>query len=179
MLLSGEQIQQAIESGHLFLNPFLPDGIQPVSIDLHLDSTIRVYPKDPIAGVAINPEKLNVIDHIPRYTEKVDLSGDQPWKFEPQRFVIGQTQETVGLPFDLAGRVEGRSRLARLGVGVHITAPKIDPGFHNQITLEMYSLGPVTIELTDGMPICTLLIERLEKPVAEGYTGMFQGHTSK
>ena len=83
--------------------------------------------------------------------------------------------ETVGLPFHLAGRVEGRSRLARLGVGVHITAPKIDPGFHNRITLEIYNLGPWTIELTGGMRICTLLVEKLNRPAMAGYAGIFQG----
>ena len=79
------------------------------------------------------------------------------------------------MPLDLSGRVEGRSRLARLGVGVHITAPKIDPGFRNRITLEMYNLGPWTIELTGGMTICTLLLERLSRPAQSGYDGMFQG----
>ena len=75
----------------------------------------------------------------------------------------------------LSGRVEGRSRLARLGVGVHITAPKIDPGFHNQITLEIFHLGNTTVEISSNMIICTLLVERLGHPAGEGYQGMFQG----
>ena len=62
-----------------------------------------------------------------------------------------------------------------MGVGVHITAPKIDPGFHNRITLEIYNLGPWTIELTGGMRICTLLLEKLSRPVQQGYEGIFQG----
>jgi dCTP deaminase len=66
-------------------------------------------------------------------------------------FVIGQTPEQVTLTTALAGRVEGRSRLARLGIGVHITAPKIDPGFSNNITLEMFNIGPSTIRLQAGM----------------------------
>ena len=94
---------------------------------------------------------------------------------KPHQFMIGMTAETVGLPLNLAGRVEGRSRLARLGVGVHITAPKIDPGFRNRITLEIFNLGLWTIELTAGMRICTLLVERLSKPAKVGYEGIFQG----
>ena len=79
------------------------------------------------------------------------------------------------MPLDLAGRVEGRSRLARLGVGVHITAPKVDSGFRNRITLEMYNLSPWTMELSDGVTICTLMVERLHRPADSGYDGIFQG----
>ena len=81
----------------------------------------------------------------------------------------------VGLPLDLAGRVEGRSRLARLGLGVHVTAPKIDPGFRNRITLEMFNLGPWTIGLTANMRICSLVVEQLGRPAQGGYQGVFQG----
>ena len=113
---------------------------------------------------------------LQNYTEDVDISASRPpLELTPRQFVLGMTAETVGLPFDLAGRVEGRSRLARLGVGVHITAPKIDPGFRNRITLEIFNLGPWTIELTAGMQICTLLVERLGRPAESGYAGIFQG----
>ena len=115
-------------------------------------------------------------DHLQRYTELVDISNG--WDFKPNSFIIGETVEVIGLPLDLAGRIEGRSRLARLGVGVHITAPKIDPGFHNTITLEIYNLGPWTLRLNAGMRICSLLVERLGKPAEQGYAGMFQGRIS-
>ena len=71
--------------------------------------------------------------------------------------------------------VEGKSSLARLGVGVHITAPKIDPGFNNSITLEMYNFGPFTVQLRKGMEICVLILERLGRPAKQGYSGQFQG----
>src|SRR5438105_628160 len=40
-------------------------------------------------------------------------------------FVLGWTLETIQLPSSsrLAARVEGKSSLARLGMGVHVTAP--------------------------------------------------------
>ena len=175
MLLSRDEIRQAVESGHLVIEPFLADNLQPVSIDLRLYSEILVAGREPVRGMTLDPETLNIEDHLARYTDRVDISGEQTWRFEPGRFVIGQTLEFVEMPLDLAGRVEGRSRLARLAVGVHITAPKIDPGFRNRITLEMYNLGPWAIGLSGGMTICTLLIERLSRPAREGYDGMFQG----
>ena len=175
MLFSGGEIQEAIESGHLVVEPFSANSIQPASIDLRLYPELQVCPIAPVRGITLDSELLNISEHINRYADREDISGSLSWRFQPGQFIIGQTLEMVEMPLDLAGWVEGRSRLARLGVGVHITAPKIDPGFRNRITLEMYNLGPWTIELSGGMKICTLLIERLGKPAETGYTGMFQG----
>ena len=175
MLLSREEIREAVESGHLIVEPFSASSLQAASLDLRLHSEIQVAGREPVPGMTLNPETLNIEDHISRYTDRVEISGTQTWRFEPGRFVVGQTLEFVGMPLELSGRVEGRSRLARLGIGVHITAPKIDPGFRNRITLEMYNLGPWTVELGGAMTICTLLIERLSRPAESGYDGMFQG----
>ena len=175
MLLSDGEIREAVESRHLGIEPFSVGNIQSASIDLRLYWEIRAAGRDPVRGMTLDPETLNIQDHINRYTKLADISGEQTWRFEPGQFVIGQTLEWVEMPMDLAGRIEGRSRLARLGVGVHITAPKIDPGFRNRITLEMYNLGPWTIALSGGMTICTLMVERLSRPAREGYDGMFQG----
>ena len=178
MLLSDGELLESIANGELVVTPFAvdDDNVQPASIDLRLDSVIKVQRKDPVSGLTIHPDDLNVTEHLNLYTEEViDLSPGQTWELTPGRFVIGQTFETVGLPRDMAGRVEGRSRLARLGIGVHITAPKIDPGFHNQITLEIFNLGPWSIALRAEMKICTLLVERLGRPALVGYEGMFQG----
>ena len=176
MLLSDGEIREAIGSGALIIDPEPSNSsIQAVSVDLRLYHSIRVQSDEPIPGINLDPETLDVARHLEAYTQEEDISGGRSFKFGPGKFVIGQTVETVGLPLHLAGRVEGRSRLARLGVGVHITAPKIDPGFHNRITLEIYNLGPWTIELTGGMRICTLLLEKLSRPVQQGYEGIFQG----
>lgn len=175
MLLSDTEIHEAVLSGHLIVDPFVFENIQPASIDLRLHSELLVPPSAPVRGLILNPEELNVSDHLLRYSDRVDISGIRGWILEPGQLVIGQTLEFIDLPNDLAGRVEGRSRLARLGIGVHITAPKIDPGFRNQITLEIFNSGPWTVELSGGMTICALLIERLGRPAEEGYHGVFQG----
>lgn len=177
MLLSDRDIQRAIDEGELIIDPFDSDGgmIQPASVDLRLGPYLRLQRGMPITGVVIDPNEVDVTDHLSRYTEPVDISDGKTMDFAPGMFVIGQTLERVVLATTLAGRVEGRSRLARLGIGVHITAPKIDPGFSNTITLEMFNIGPTTIRLQSGMVICTLLVERLSSPADEGYSGLFQG----
>ena len=177
MLLSDRDIRQAIDDGELVIDPFQPDGraIQPASMDLRLGSGLRLQSPTPITGVVIDANEVDVTDYLSRYTEGVKLSNEATFDFRPGMFIIGQTLERVTLTTALAGRVEGRSRLARLGIGVHITAPKIDPGFSNNITLEMFNIGPSTIRLRAGMVICTLLVERLSNLADVGYSGQFQG----
>ena len=51
------------------------------------------------------------------------------------------TFESVTLPPDLVGWLDGRSSLARLGLMVHVTAHRIDPGWSGCIVLEFYNSG--------------------------------------
>ena len=65
--------------------------------------------------------------------------------------MLAQTLERVLIPSDLVGLVEGRSSWARLGITIHVTAPKIDPGFDAPITLEMANFGRVAVDLRAGI----------------------------
>ena len=89
--------------------------------------------------------------------------------------IIGKTLETIELPTDIAGRVEGKSSLARLGLAVHITAPTIQAGFRGSLVLEMYNAGPWTLEMTEGMQIAQVIFEHMGLPPTQGYEGQFQG----
>ena len=107
MLLSDREIREAVESGHLVIEPFSSDNLQAASIDLRLYSELLVPPNAPVRGLILNTEELNVQDHLLRYSDRVDISGRRGWILEPSQLVIGQTLEIVELPGDLAGRVEG------------------------------------------------------------------------
>jgi dCTP deaminase len=87
----------------------------------------------------------------------------------------------VNLPYDsrLAARVEGKSSLARLGLGVHITAPTIHAGFEGQIRLELINHGRLPITVKPGMRICQLIFEQTLGTPQRGYHGQFSGQTSK
>lgn len=85
---------------------------------------------------------------------------------EPNRFVLAQTLEEVTIPDNLAGLIEGRSGCARLGVSIHLTAPKIDPGFSGHITLEITNHGELPITLRAGQDeIAQLMLLRLTRPM--------------
>jgi dCTP deaminase len=99
---------------------------------------------------------------------------------------LGWTKEKIKLPHTsrIAARVEGKSSLARIGVGVHVTAPIIHPGFGSSgnvprnpgssIRLEIWNLGTICVKLCKGMPICQLLFEEVHGIPEDGYTGQFQ-----
>jgi dCTP deaminase len=176
MLLSDQELRDELKSGGLRITPNPPEGrFQPASVDLCIASEIRRFKDDVnIPSMTINIETLSVDAFIAANTEVIDLSNG-PLVIKPRDFVIGRTLERVYLNNALSGRVEGRSRLARMGIGVHITAPKIDPGFDNYITLEIVHHGLHRIEIPNGMAVCTLLVERLGTPSEQGYEGSFQG----
>ncbi len=73
----------------------------------------------------------------------------------------------------LAARVEGKSSLARLGIGVHLTASTIHCGFSGAIQLEILNSGPNEIILDAGMRICQLIFETTTGTPEKGYQGLF------
>jgi dCTP deaminase len=176
MLLSDREIRLVLKSGDLGITPEPPTGhIQPASIDLRIGPKIRRFKDDVnVSATTLNIEILDVSAYIRDNTKETDISHEN-FIFKPGEFAIGETLEIVRLSNVLSGRIEGRSSLARMGIGVHVTAPKIDPGFNNHITLEMFHIGRRQVQIPSGMVVCTLLIERLGFPSGGLYSGSFQG----
>ena len=180
MLLSDGEIRLAIAGGELVITPKIPDDsdqIKAASIDLRLGGSIwtQKEPSDnePNNGNLNDTSEASFAYYMENYTEQTSIITTGGFLLKPGDFVITETLERVHLSKLLSGRVEGRSRLARMGVGVHLTAPKIDPGFDNHITLELFHMGRRPIFLQYEIPICTLLVERLGIPAGNPYGGMF------
>jgi dCTP deaminase len=119
-------------------------------------------------------------DFAKQYSDfkEIDTGG---FIMEPNTFVLGWTEEQVFLPSHarLAARVEGKSSLARLGIGIHITAPTIHAGFNGKIQLEICNHGSLRVKLTTGMPVCQLIFEQTLGTPSKGYAGQFIGQTAK
>src|SRR6201982_4249796 len=73
-------------------------------------------------------------DELTSLVEPVD---GEPFVLPPGEFVLGSTLELFTLPDDLAGRLEGKSSLGRLGLLTHSTAGVIDPGFSGPLPLAL------------------------------------------
>ena len=131
--------------------------IQPSSIDVRLDRFFRVF--DNSKYTHIDPSQQQ--DEL---TSPVEVRDDDPFVLHPGEFVLGSTYESVRLPEDLAGRLEGKSSLGRLGLLTHSTAGFIDPGFTGHITLELSNVANLPITLWPGMKIGQLCLFRLSSP---------------
>ncbi len=145
VLLSDRELRKALESGRLGVDPFDPAMVQPSSIDVRLDRFFRVF--DNSRYTHIDPQLRQ--DELTSLVEKDD--EDDPFVLHPGEFVLASTFEFFSLPDDLAGRLEGKSSLGRLGLLTHSTAGFIDPGFSGHITLELSNVANLPITLWPGM----------------------------
>jgi len=162
VLLSDQHLSKELESGRLGIEPYDPEMLQPSSIDVRLDRFFRVF--DNSRYTHIDPQQQQ--DELTTLVEPVD---DEPFVLHPGEFVLGSTFEKVSLPDDLAGRLEGKSSLGRLGLLTHSTAGFIDPGFSGHITLELSNVANLPITLWPGMKIGQLCLFQLTSAAENPY----------
>jgi len=173
VLLSDRDIRAEIASGRVGCEPFTESMIQPSSVDVRLDKFFRVFEN----------HKYSVIDpsiEQPDLTREVIAEGDEPFILHPGEFVLASTYEVITLPDDIAGRLEGKSSLGRLGLLTHSTAGFIDPGFSGHITLELSNVANLPVKLFPGMKIGQLCLIKLSSPAehpygSEKYGSRYQG----
>lgn len=168
MLLSDRDILAEIESGRVRLDPYEPSMIQPSSIDVRLDKFFRVFDNHKYAAIDPAVEQ-------PELTRLVETKSGEPFILHPGEFVLGSTYESVGLPDDIAARLEGKSSLGRLGLLTHSTAGFIDPGFEGNVTLELSNTATLPIYLWPGMKIGQLCFFRLSSPAENPYGSSVYG----
>jgi dCTP deaminase len=162
VLLSDRDILAEIEAGRVTLDPFAPEMVQPSSIDVRLDRFFRVFENHRYPHI-------DPAEDQPDLTRVVEPVGDEPFILHPGEFVLGSTYEIVGLPDDVAARLEGKSSLGRLGLLTHSTAGFIDPGFTGHVTLELANVANLPIKLWPGMKIGQLCFFRLSSAAEHPY----------
>lgn len=175
MLLPDHEIETEIAAGRVGLDPFDPEMIQPCSIDVRLSRDFLVF-ENHLYGV-IDP----AVEQV-GLTRPIIVDPDDFFILHPGEFVLASTYEYVGLPDTIAGRLEGKSSLGRLGLMTHSTAGWIDPGFAGHVTLELSNVANLPIKLYPGMKIGQLCLFRTSSPVfrpygAEAYDSRYQKQT--
>ncbi|HEX5740140.1 MAG TPA: dCTP deaminase [Pilimelia sp.] len=168
MLLSDRDLVAEIKAGTLGLSPFEPALVQPSSIDVRLDRLFRVFHNHLYTHIdpAVRQDDL---------TSEVEVPEGQPFVLHPGEFVLASTLEVITLGDRLAGRLEGKSSLGRLGLLTHSTAGFIDPGFSGHVTLELSNVANLPITLWPGMKIGQLCIFRLSSPAEHPYGSAVYG----
>ena len=162
MLLSDRDLIDELKAGQLQLEPFDPALVQPSSIDVRLDRFFRVFNNH--LYTHIDPAEQQ--DDL---TSMVEVADGQPFVLHPGEFVLASTLEVITLGDQLAGRLEGKSSLGRLGLLTHSTAGFIDPGFSGHVTLELSNVANLPIRLWPGMKIGQLSFLRMDAPAERPY----------
>lgn len=199
MILSDREIEAALEQGFIKIHP-VPDRAlwTSTAIDLTLDGILLKWtPKPAKTGTKQQirpngPGEFNIKDLMddPNWATKIVIDPRHGYELEKNAFLLGYTREIVYLPnrSRLAARVEGKSSLARLGIGVHVTAPTIHAGFGfkeglpekklgSPIQLEIFNISGLPVVLDVGMPICQLILEEVRELPNKGYKGQFSDQT--
>jgi dCTP deaminase len=162
MILSDHTIRQEIAAGRIVIDPYVDSCVQPSSVDLHLDSYFRVFRNHTMAVI-------DVKQNLEELTELVEGSDEQPFILHPGEFVLASTYEVITLPDDVAGRLEGKSSLGRLGLLIHSTAGFVDAGFEGNLTLELSNVANLPITIYHGMPIGQISFMRMDAEVERPY----------
>ncbi|MFC3679580.1 dCTP deaminase [Bacterioplanoides pacificum] len=171
MRLSDGDIEQRLQDNSIVITPEPgDDAIAGISVDLRLDHRFRVFSNNSVTHLDLSGDRHQLERDIDRIMSKeIEILGDDALFIHPGELVLGATLEAVTVPDDLVGWLDGRSSLARLGLMVHVTAGRIDPGWDGQIVLEFYNNGKLPLALRPGMVICAMSFETLTSPAKRPY----------
>ena len=164
------RIFKLIEEGSIKIEPFSKRQVGPASIDLHLGDTFRVF------------QKTRAVFHVredadyKQLTRTVKVNRGHHFLIMPNELVQGITRENLTLPHTLSGRIEGRSRFARVGLLIHLSSGFIQPGSTGRVVLEILNVSPLPLALHPGTAICQMIIE--EALGATSYKGVFSGQVA-
>ncbi|WP_341269434.1 dCTP deaminase [Morganella morganii] len=163
MRLCDRDIIQWLDDGRLTISPRPPvERINGATADVRLGHQFRVFQGHAAAYIDLSGPKEEVNAALENVmSDEITLTEDEVFYLHPGELALAVTLESVTLPDNLVGWLDGRSSLARLGLMVHVTAHRIDPGWHGQIVLEFYNSGKLPLALRPGMVIGALSFEPL------------------
>lgn len=163
-------LKQYIKDGIIKIDPLekdWEDKVDEVTIDFHLGNKLRVFAGD---GWDIIDTKHTTKEEMESMMKMIVLKPGQPFVLSDKDFVIATTLEKLTLPNDIVGHLHGKSSLARLGIAVHSTAARFDPGWDGHPVLEFGTfLKGKRVVIYEGSPICAFSFEKLVQPVRRPY----------
>jgi len=172
MRLSDRDIVAALNAGRIGIEPRPEDRVvSGVSVDLRLGHRFRVFSSHTIPYIDLSGSREQVDQAVEKVMgDEVFISDRETFVLHPGELALGVTLESITLPDDLVGWLDGRSSLARLGLMVHVTAHRIDPGWSGNIVLEFFNSGKLPLALRPGMAIGAMSFETLTGPAERPYT---------
>lgn len=164
MILSKKEILKLIKSGKISINPFNEKNLGAVSYDLTLSNEFRIFKKK---AVDIQKDDFKDVTSLVK-KDKIIL--------KPGQLILGITKERISLPLDICGRLNGRSRYARLGLLVHVSSDLVQPGVDNKQVLEIKNDSNNNLTIHSGIKICQLIFYKVKGKTE--YTGKYSKQIS-
>lgn len=171
MRLSDGDIIEQLDAGRIRVDP-RPDNsrISGVSVDLRLGNSFRVFNDHQAPYVDLSGTSASISNTLESImSREICLDEGDAFFLHPGELALAVTLESVTIPEDMVGWLDGRSSLARLGLMVHVTAHRIDPGWSGQIVLEFFNGGKLPLALRPGMTIGAINFELLSSPALRPY----------
>ncbi len=166
MILSDRDIKKYIKEGKIKIipRPNFKEQLGPCSLDLKLGNIFKTF--KPTQYPYLDLKRKMDFEEI---MEEIRIEDGAPFIVQPKEFIIAVTKEEIILSNDIMGRLDGRSSLGRLGLVVHSTAARFDPGWKGKAVIELGNLGIMPIILYAGMRICAMTFETLSTPAEVPY----------
>lgn len=162
MQLNDKDIHRAIANGDLLFvgvnptYPFVKDKqVQPASVDLRLGNRIIRFKEN------IKSFDIKNIKEINEYLSIQYIDEGEMIEAKPNEILFAQVYEQISIPDYLSARIEGRSRVARLGISVHCTGDYINPGFAGAMPLQIINNNYFPIILYPYISICQMFLYKL------------------
>ncbi|WP_423186283.1 dCTP deaminase [Alishewanella sp. d11] len=171
MRLCDRDIERYLAEDKIRITP-QPDAdmISGVSVDIRLGNKFRVFQAHAAPFIDLSGPRAEVDAALNSVmSDEIVLAEDGVFILHPAELALGVTLESVTLPADIVGWLDGRSSLARLGLMVHVTAHRIDPGWSGNIVLEFYNSGKLPLALRPQMKIGALNFELMTGPADRPY----------
>jgi len=166
MILSDRDIRNYISLGKIKIlpKPNLEEQLGSCSIDFHLGHTFKIFNHSKYPY--IDPRDPSLSSEI---MKEIVVPEGESFIMRPGEFCLATTIENLEITDDLLGRLEGRSSLGRLGIIVHSTAARFDPGWDGKPVMELGNIGVMPVALYPGMRICSFTFEQVSSPVDTPY----------
>ena len=171
MRLCDTDIEKYLDEEKIVIFP-KPDQsmISGVSVDIRLGNEFRVFQVHNAPYIDLSGPKADVQNSMSSVmSDEIFIQDNDAFFLHPGELALAVSFESGTLPDNIVGWLDGRSSLARLGLMVHVTAHRIDPGWSGQIVLEFYNSGKLPLALRPKMKIAALNFETMSSSAARPY----------
>lgn len=171
MRLCDTDIERYLDEGKIEIHPRPSnEKINGATVDVRLGNSFRIFREHSTPYIDLSGSRELMTAQLEQVmSDEIIINNDEAFFLHPGELALATTLESVKLPANIVGWLDGRSSLARLGLMVHVTAHRIDPGWEGKIVLEFFNAGKLPLALRPNMSIGALSFEVLSGFAARPY----------